>query len=49
MNLCDSMPLADVAVGPTIATTILIPVLVVAVVVIAAVVLIKAIRKRRNK
>lgn len=48
MKLPLFLPLADVALGPTLATVILIPVLVVAVVVIAAVVLIKAIRKRRG-
>lgn len=49
MNLCDFLPLADVAVGPTITATILLPVMAAALVVIAAVILIKAIRKRRNK
>lgn len=49
MNLSMLFPIADVAMGPMIATMILIPVLVVAVVIIAAVLLVKAIRKRRGQ
>ena len=49
MNLSHFFPLADVAIRPMIAATILIPVLVVAVAVIAAVILIKAIRKHRGE
>ena len=49
MNLSALFPLADVAMGPMIATMVLVPVLAVAVVIIAAALLVKAIRKRRGQ
>ena len=49
MDLSVLFPLADVAMGPMIATMILVPVLVVAVVTVAAAILIKVLRKRRGK
>ena len=49
MNLSALLPLADVAMGPMVATMILVPVLVIAVVIIAAAILVKVIRKRREK
>ena len=49
MNLSALLPFADVAMGPMVATMILVPVLVIAVVIIAAALLIRVIRKRREK
>ena len=49
MNLSMFFPLADVAMGPMVATMILVPVLVIAVVIVAAAILVRVLRKRREK